>query len=295
MREPRFYTYRDGTLAAWHFGTVDRPVRLVFIHANGFNGLTYRTILQPLAVQYGIQCVALDMRGHGCTQLTVPTRGLQNWHIFRDDIIHFFESAITQPVVLAGHSFGAVSAILAAPALQDKIGAYVGFDPVMIPWFMRQWSRIRAGRALMAHLIPVARAAGQRRAVFASKEQAFAHYKGRGAFKRVSDRVLSDYLHAGLLPRSDSGMHLACQPLWEQAIFTAQAHNFLKSVPFLPVHSHIISAGYSAVSTAVLRARVAKVLTGGRIEFRSDFKHLFPLHHPNFARRALADAIEVCP
>ncbi|HEV7386122.1 MAG TPA: alpha/beta hydrolase, partial [Phenylobacterium sp.] len=34
---------RGGAMAALDFGPQDRPVDIVFSHANGFNGRTYRT------------------------------------------------------------------------------------------------------------------------------------------------------------------------------------------------------------------------------------------------------------
>ncbi|MEO7027690.1 MAG: hypothetical protein ABI056_09065, partial [Caulobacteraceae bacterium] len=38
-----------GEMAVLEFGAADRPVDLVFLHANGFNGLAYRILLAPLA------------------------------------------------------------------------------------------------------------------------------------------------------------------------------------------------------------------------------------------------------
>ena len=40
---------RGGAMAALDFGDPGRPVDVVFVHANGFNARTYRTILAPLA------------------------------------------------------------------------------------------------------------------------------------------------------------------------------------------------------------------------------------------------------
>ena len=45
------------------FGDPKRPVDLVFVHANGFNALTYRTLLAPLSGSLRIW--APDLRGHG--------------------------------------------------------------------------------------------------------------------------------------------------------------------------------------------------------------------------------------
>ena len=54
---------RGGAMAALDFGDPGRPVDIVFVHANGFNARTYRTILEPLAED--LRILAVDQRGHG--------------------------------------------------------------------------------------------------------------------------------------------------------------------------------------------------------------------------------------
>ena len=54
-------------MAFLDFGAADRAVDAVFVHANGFNALTYRQILAPLTSHYRI--LAIDQRGHGATTL----------------------------------------------------------------------------------------------------------------------------------------------------------------------------------------------------------------------------------
>ena len=39
----------EGRMSVLDFGDPNRPVDLVFVHANGFNALTYRTLLAPLS------------------------------------------------------------------------------------------------------------------------------------------------------------------------------------------------------------------------------------------------------
>jgi hypothetical protein len=49
---------RGGHLAGLNFGRAQGPIDLVFLHATGFNALTYRQLLQPLADRFRV--VALD-------------------------------------------------------------------------------------------------------------------------------------------------------------------------------------------------------------------------------------------
>ncbi len=282
----KFYDLPDGRMSAVHFGDVSAPPQIVFVNANGFNGLSYRAALEPL----GVHAIALDLRGHGMSELPIDPAGLKNWHIFRDDIVYFIEHYIDAPIVLAGHSFGAVSAVLAAPKLGDKIKAFAGFDPVSMPWLARQIPKLPGGRALMKRFIPIARNAGRRRFVFENLEAAFERYHGRGAFKSISDQTLRDYLEGGLKPHQD-GVQLACNPGWEQAIFAAQGHNMFKALGALPNHSQIIYAGKAPVSTPLIRAKVQRRLSGGQVIYQKELHHLFPFQRPDVAIKALKQAL----
>lgn len=274
----RFYDIPDGRLSAVHFGDSTSPVELVFINANGFNGLTYRGLLEPL----GIHAVAVDLRGHGMSQLPAVPDRLVDWNIFKDDIIYFLNTYIENPITLAGHSFGAVSAILAAPHLKHTLTGFVGFDPVSLPFPARFTAKFSRGRAMMKRRVPIARNAGRRRYVFDNIEAAYERYQGRGAFKTISDVILRDYLEGGLKPHVD-GVQLSCHPLWEQAIFVSQGQNFYPSIAALPKNSHIIYGGKGAVSTPGTRKAVKQRLKGGAVDYNPDFQHMFPLQETAFA------------
>ncbi|HYG26868.1 MAG TPA: alpha/beta hydrolase, partial [Caulobacteraceae bacterium] len=56
-----------GEMSALDFGPADRPFDIVFLHANGFNALTYRSLLGPLSA--GLRILAVDQRGHGESRL----------------------------------------------------------------------------------------------------------------------------------------------------------------------------------------------------------------------------------
>ena len=72
---------RGGAMAALDFGDPGRPVDIVFVHANGFNARTYRTILEPLAED--LRILAVDQRGHGRSTLPAETVGRTSWNGLR--------------------------------------------------------------------------------------------------------------------------------------------------------------------------------------------------------------------
>ncbi len=287
--ERRTYDMLDGSLSAIHFGRTSNPLKLVFCHANGFNAQSYRAVLEPL----GVHAVALDLRGHGQTELPTDPERLKNWHIFADDIATFFDLYVPAPVILGGHSYGAVSAILSLPQTRDKVRGYVGFDPVLVPRSMAMMTHFSFAREYMKMRLPIAKKAGGRKSVFDSVDAAFARYQGRGAFKGFPDEILRDYVQGGTRPLADGRVRLACDPMWEQAIFAAQAHNMFKQIPKLPDASRIIFAGARGrVSTKAQRAKLRKLQPNISVEFERDFNHLFPFQEPAFATEALRSVIQ---
>lgn len=277
------YAMPDGTLSALHFGRTANPLKLLFVHANGFNAASAHSFLDAL----GVHAVALDMRGHGFSDLLITPDNLPNWHVFRDDITYFAEHYIKAPVVMAGHSFGAVSLILAAPKLGPKMAGYVGFDPVIMPPLMRQFARLKIVRARMKKKLPIAAKAGRRRAEFNSLEAALESYRGRGAFAQMSDAVITDYLRGGLRP-TDDGVRLACAPAWEQAIFCAQGHNTFAALKSMPAHSQIIFAGKHSPTPGFIQSRIARQMGAERVVIDDSLDHLFPMQQPSLAANALS-------
>ncbi len=274
-------------MSALHFNSGKGPVRLVFAHANGFNAQSYRRILEKLDVH----SVAVDMRGHGQTDLPTDIDGLMSWDVFANDIAAFIGRYVPGKIILSGHSFGAVSAILASKQLTDRLAGYAGFDPVSMNWVGRNWPRLPGGRALMKRLVPIVKNAGQRRRVFENAHAAFERYQGRGAFKTISNGILRDYLDGGLQPLGNE-VELSCDPKWEQAIFCAQAHNLYEAARFLPENSEAHYAGRHAVSTPSTRAQLGRAIGPDNIHFKSEFSHMFPLQEPDYVIEVLSKTIK---
>ncbi len=281
------YDLEQGTISALHFGDVDAPVRLLFLHANGFNAQTYRAVLAPL----GVHCVALDLLGHGQTALPYNPDSLKNWYGLRDDVVAFVKAEMPDEFVLGGHSLGACVGILCAPYLKGQLKGYVGFDPVTMPIWMRPFNYIPGWTSMMRDRLPIAAGAGRRRSTFENLEHAFTRYQGRGAFKNFPDQVLRDYLEGGL-KLTNEGVELACDPKWEQAIYAAQGHNLFKAARDLPKdNSRIIYAGKGAPHTPTSRERMRGILGKSNVERHMNFHHMFPLNNPDFATEALRLAI----
>jgi len=182
----------------------DAPL-LHFAHANGFNAETYRGLLSPLAEDFHI--VASDARGHGFTALPTAPELAKGWSVYRDDLLALLDRIAPKGAILAGHSMGATASLMAAAIRPEAVKALVLIEPVLMP---KSW---QGGDNELAQR------AAKRRDIFESAEEAFAVYRGRGAFKTWPDDTLRDYLKGGLKPAPGGGVRLCCDPAWEAQNF----------------------------------------------------------------------------
>ncbi|MDB5443080.1 MAG: Hydrolase, partial [Phenylobacterium sp.] len=206
---------RDGEMAFLDFGPQDRAVDVVFSHANGFNARTYRSILEPLAGEMRI--LAIDLRGHGATTLPTVIEGRAGWTEMEADLLAFLAAATDEPVVLAGHSMGGTTSLLAAAAEPGRVRRLALFDPVIMP------KEALAAPEMIAES-PLVQGALRRRASFASHQAAFEAYVGRGAFRSWTEAQIADYVAAGFRETADGEVTLTCTPEWEASNF--RTHNY---------------------------------------------------------------------
>lgn len=273
-----------GDMAVLDFGDANRPVDLVFVHANGFNARTYRTLLAPLASSMRI--LAPDLRGHGATSLPTTTAGRRNWHDHRDDLIALLDAFPGPPVVMAGHSMGGTASLLAAAERPERVSRLVLFDPVIWrgPTALLFGTRVLRG---LAERIPIVRGARRRRPGFDSREAALAAYRGRGAFKGWPDPVLIDYLAEGLVPEGDA-FRLACAPDWEASNYLAQGHDPWRAMRTYRGPTRILKAETGSITQVPERPRG---LDHVAVETAPGTGHLFPMIRADIVRDALFDAV----
>ena len=194
---------RDGAIAALEFGPRDRPVDVIFSHANGFNGRTYHSILAPLGDT--LRILAIDLRGHGATTIPARIEGREGWPEFRDDLLALVAAVADGPVVLAGHSMGGTSSLLAAAAEPGRVKALALFDPVVMP------PGLAVDAEAMKHN-PLAVGAQKRRATFPSRAAVVEAYRDRGAFITWSEDQLVDYVASGFRGTETGEVTLTCTP-----------------------------------------------------------------------------------
>lgn len=285
FREPRKRAtpMAGGVIASLEFGPTDRPIDIVFIHANGFNAQTYRTLLSPLAAS--LRILAIDQRGHGDTTLPADPEGRRSWRDLRDDLIGLLDALDGPPVVLAGHSMGGTVSLLAAAERPERVKGLVLLDPVIMPWLAMLYARAPWTSGRMWKRMPIAQSALRRRAVFDSREAAFAAYKGRGAFKTWPETMLADYVAGGFVARPEGVVELACAPAWEASNYAAQAHDPWRAVRQAKAPVRILKA--EKHSTCRAGPSFARRGRDVLIETVPGTSHFLPMERPDIVRDAL--------
>lgn len=269
---------RGGALAALELGPTDRPVDVVFSHANGFNARTYRSILAPLASD--LRILTIDLRGHGATTLPTGIEGRQGWLEFRDDLLALLAVVCEAPVVLAGHSMGGTASLLAAAAQPDRVRALALFDPVVFP--------VEAQQAGVTAESPLVAGALRRRSTFPSRAAALEAYRGRGAFRTWDTAQLEDYVAAGFRETPEGEVTLACAPAWEASNF--RTHNYDPWAAFRDSRCPIRILRAEEASTFRLEGHEAELASLGdrvAVETLPGTTHFLPMERPERVRETL--------
>ena len=272
----RLHALKDGGISAVHCGDLTRPIELIFLHANGFNGLTYRHILDKLPVH----SVSLDLRGHGFSTLPIPSEPLLSFNIFRDDVIDFMDRYIEGPVMIAGHSLGGAVALMVNQAQPDKITSALILDPPTLPPSWRFFFRIPAVNRWLMKNFSFAKKARARNSIFPDKDYLFTHYGRKKLFKAFVPEILKDYIEGGTRPHPD-GIELCCAPQWEARIFLGHDNDVFGAAKRLPKNSRYIMATDFLASSPITRLRIHRIMGKTRSELRR-CNHLFPMEEPDY-------------
>jgi pimeloyl-ACP methyl ester carboxylesterase len=270
---------RGGEMALLDFGPPERPVDVVFSHANGFNARTYRTILKPLAGE--LRILALDLRGHGRSTLPAVIEGRVGWREMEDDLLALLAVEATGPVVLAGHSMGGTTSLLAAAAAPERVRGLVLFDPVIFP----------AEAQADAAESPLVQGALRRRPSFLSKAAALQAYTGRGAFRSWRPEQLADYVEDGFRDTETGEVTLTCTPAWEASNF--RTHNYDPWAAFAQSRCPIDIRRAAEASTCRLDGREAALTADGQVTVETvpGTSHFLPMERPDVVADALRRAV----
>lgn len=187
------------------------------------------------------------------------------------------------PVLGVGHSLGGYLTALAALKRPALFRAIILLDsPILGRWRGTVFKMVK--RFGFADRVTPAGATRDRRAEWASAEEAYAHFLNRGAFRSFDPDCLRDYVTFGTVP-SAHGVSLAFDPAIEYRIYRAFPHALAKELPQLRVPAGVIcgrestEARHMGLATTRRHFRVVRVAGG----------HLFPFERPQTAAQAIRE------
>ena len=254
---------------------------LVFAHANGFTGASYRTLLSPLATHFELH--PLDRLAHD-PQFPVG----RNWLALREEYLSATESLST-PIVAVGHSMGGVLSIMAASKSPDRFRAVVALDPPLLlgrdAWMLKF--------AKLAGFVDRVTPAGKtlrRREVWPSREAMAASLRRRSLFQGFTETAMEDYVTGATTIVDDSGAaKLRYAPRTEAAVFRHLPDHLTSVLRKIEVPLTVIAGKDSDLLTPERRRTLSRLgirlrcVPGG---------HMFPFEHPQATRQAILEAID---
>jgi len=171
---------------------------VVILHGNTHCGGVYETLGERLSADFRV--LAVDLRGHGLSDKPQA----YSWRQMRDDITQLIDALDLREVLLVAHSRGGGVSLLTATARPKLVRGVVAYEPTVplsLPARPTPEQSARWTRAL------------SRRSTFESREEAYRHFRHRGAFAGWQDDYFRAFVEHALVERNGGGLELA-SPTW---------------------------------------------------------------------------------
>jgi len=248
---------------------------LHFSHANGFPAACYRKMFSYLEPDFEIKYV--NTIGHDPRHPVTDS-----WPHLVAELIERLER-YGKPVLGVGHSLGGYLTALAALERPALFRAIILLDSPILG--KRQGTVFKMIKRFgLADRVTPAGATRDRRAEWASADEAYAHFRHRKTFQPFDPECLRDYVTLGMVP-SPRGVRLAFDPAIESRIYRTFPHGLAGELPKLRVPAGFICGRESAearrvgLSTTRRHFRLVRVAGG----------HLFPFERPEAAALAIRE------
>ncbi|SFU63355.1 alpha/beta fold hydrolase [Halomonas korlensis] len=257
-----------------HEHTTQRDT-LVFAHANGFPGISYRSFLAPLEARFALH--PLDRLGH---HPDFPVG--HNWYSLRDELLEHL-THIETPVIGVGHSMGGVLMAMAAEQAPERFRCVVMLDPPLMLGPDALAVKLAKLLGFVDRVTPAGKSQGRR--IIWPDRDAMAHYlRRRGLFRRFTESALQDYIEGGTRILEDGRVTLTYDPQVEVNIF----RHLPDHLGTLPRRLRVPAGVLAGTQSDLLTPRRRKRLVRHGIEVQEvPGSHMFPMENPDETRQAL--------
>jgi pimeloyl-ACP methyl ester carboxylesterase len=248
-----------------------------FLSGNGFCGGVYWPFLQKFLPQYGL--FLHDIEGHGESDAPARFSGTQALAERTVQVIEDRGLGKGAGLVGMGHSRGAAMTLKIAADNPGLFKALVLLDPIILPTPV--WLGWRAASILGFN--SMANDTRKRRTAWPSRDDAFAHLKGRGIFKGWQDEAVACFVDYAMKAQEGQWV-LRCPPELEAQIYEHPVYpwpSFRKAqLPILFLHGDRSYEFFPwAARVAGRHPQVTVATAPGR--------HCFMLEHPEDAHLAV--------
>jgi len=267
------FTGTDGQrVNAHHLG--GQGELLIIAHAAGFCGGAYAPMAAALADRFEVW--AVDLRGHGDSP--APTDGDFSWEGMARDVLSVVQGLRAgrprDRVVFFGHSLGGGAGMRAESLAPGTFRAIYVYEPAVLP----------ALEGIGAMSLDMGRLARQRRAVFASRDEAIARLGARAPYDAMCDDALRAYVTHGTRNGSSDGApgayRLKCTPENEAGVYEAAGKITVDQIAGVSVPVMIGIGERERGLPALAAPMVLAVLPDARSETFPALGHLGPFEDP---------------
>ena len=254
-----------------------RP-RLVFAHANGFPGMSYRSLLAPLAEQFDLH--PLDRLGH---HPEYPVN--HNWANLVNELLAQLPDT-EPPVFGVGHSLGGVLMAMAAIKAPERFRGIVMLDPPLMLGTDALVLKSAKRFGFIDRITPAGKTLG-RRTVWPGREAMAVYLRRRGLFRQFTQEALNDYIEAGTRVLDDGRAELTFDPAVEVEIFRHLPDHLTRLLRHIGVPVTLVAGKGSDLLTA---SRIRRLKRNGLRIDQVPGSHMFPMEFPEETREAILRA-----
>jgi pimeloyl-ACP methyl ester carboxylesterase len=250
---------------------------IILIHATGFLAALWQPIAERLAARFRV--VAVDQRGHGDSG---PSPDGYRFASFAADLQRLIEELGLEAPVAAGHSSGGTTIAVHAARYPGVIRRAVLIEPILPrpDWYTEP----PAGRSAFS----LADGARKRRAVWPSRDAAFAAYRARPTFAGWREDVLRLYVDEGARDRADGQVELKCAPETEAQFFEAVTRDdFWALLPQVQCPALVLWGGDSHLHGRGLAESAQEALPHARTVSVAGATHFLPQERPDEVARLI--------
>jgi pimeloyl-ACP methyl ester carboxylesterase len=285
--QPHRFLAPDGVeVAAFDFGGAGPDV--VFAHATGYHAMVWQPVVQHLRDSF--RCVAFDTRGHGDSS-KAPGADYA-WANLTIDLATVVDGFGLRRPFGVGHSCGGALLLMLEEAAPGTFRSLYCFEPVVVPSDLAPLREAGVGSGAAVGANPMAENARRRRAVFASRQEAFDNYAGKPMYEHCRPEALWAYVDHGFADRPDGSVELKCRPADEARVFSmgmqSRAFDQLGTVQCPVILARGEDSGFPFDEAT--QAAVARPLAHARMDTLPRLTHLGPLEEPDLLARRIRAA-----